>query len=269
MSRIINSVESRNFECLVIKPPKRKKREIYFMVAISLMLFLLACVFGEELQDRGRNDLRIEDFEIGFAFNTPMNLYTPWQLAKTKKVFVHALNQLPDELVKNDLINWIKSGKLKVSYQKKGMIGVWGPTNELYLNPPSVIELGDRLGYLGACLVHEHHHIQDWQGKNQDGLKYRPCEMSHYATKECRIEWLDAEWRALVPEIKFIRKFNYLDQVTAGSDINNRTTFANNRPELAALIYLQENYSRNDETKLKFRKVFPEFYHKKLAEIGG
>lgn len=246
----------------------RKKKIFLFIGFLFAGIFLVSCMFGQSSIYSNEIRLHRGDFKVSFRQGTSKDEYSDVQLKKSKDIFVRALNNLPVKEVRNNLISLIISGKLKVKYSNEGLLSFWGPSNELSFNPKLFLLNENRQGYLGSYLIHENHHMQDWLGNNPDGLMYYRCERNNYLSKECILEWWDAEWRAVKEQAEFLRKYDCTDEMTTGPKVNNRAIFEKYDPNHSALIYLWRNYYDDPDIFPALKDVFPEYYRNKLKEIN-
>lgn len=243
------------------KSAKQKSRFSFAGIAFSAVILVLISCFGIGTVMEDRNGkLQPTDFTI----EAPQSV----ALDQAKDVFIKVVNSLPDKKVKESLIADIRSGQLRIGYQNSGLFAVEGRKRLLSVNPEKLVNNQDNLGYLESFLVHEHYHWQDWLGNNPNSSMYRSCELEAQQSKACQLEWWDAEWRAVKAQAEFLRKYDYLAQMSTGPHVNNRAIFTDNDPQHAALEYLRINYYIGhiiDDPQL--RQVFPEFYQNKIREI--
>jgi len=180
--------------------------------------------------------------------------------------FMQMLANLPDDNARNNLYALISQRGLRVvPYPGKYVMAFEPNTSILRFNPEI---LSDQEGYIWSYMVHENRHIEDWQNKHESGKLYSPCELENYTTHQCKLEWWDAEFRALEQQAIFLKKNRLTQAMPIGPSVNNRAIFENNNVRLAALIFLRKNYYEGRSTSLDLLEVFQEFYNKKLAEIS-
>jgi hypothetical protein len=240
-------------------------------VSFILCTFIFFGLLSEpKIVESGDDFLQANDFQIIADDIGVINYFTPGQLAAAKDKLVKVINDLPDIRVRNDLIDLIKSGELKLRFFSitNGEFAFLGPFFVLGINPSVLMEKNLSYGYYQSFLVHEYRHIEDWQGKYMDSYLYRPCEIEKYTSHQCKLEWWDAEWRAVKEQAIFLQKNHLTNAIPTGPAVNNQEIFKKNTPDRAALEYLLKNYYSRDDIDSGFREVFPEFYKKKLASIS-
>ncbi|MCX6744547.1 MAG: hypothetical protein NTX82_03415 [Candidatus Parcubacteria bacterium] len=249
------------------------KKRLSLAIALMSMILLAACsvlvlsATDDSVAGLSPDELTMiqDDPNVGRLFSTR-------ELQNDQRKLAEIINSIPDNDTRTNLIILIRTRQLKTAYTSREMVRplVFSGINfALGINPKYFSVENERPGFLASYLVHENRHIEDWMGKHQSGMRYRSCELQGYNSHDCRLEWWDAEWRAFNVQAEILRKHGLTHAISTGPRVNNRAIFEKFKPAMAALVYLQENYYRNDEINLEFRKVFPEFYRNKLAEIGG
>lgn len=245
---------------------KKKKKLIFLFIAFLFMLFfLVGWVSSRYFESHALQD---NDFQIELARRTYHYNYSNVSLAEAKQVFISVINGLPDQQVRNSMVDLIRSGEWQILYVHEGLFAI--RFDKFFVNPSRLIANRDKPGYLGSYLLHEHYHYQDWLGNNPGSERYHDCELEHYSSEACQFEWWDAEWRAVRAQAIFLQDYNYVNEMTTGPNVNNQAIFANNDPDHAALEYLRINYyiGRMADSQ-ELIQVFPEFYNNKLQEINN
>ncbi len=249
------------------------KKKLSLAIAFTSMVLLAACsVLVLTVSDDSVADLSSDEFTMILADTSVGRLYSAQELQSDQHKLVEIINSIPDNDARTNLITLIRSRQLKTAYTSQENVSplVFSGINfALGINPKYFSVENERPGFLASYLVHENRHIEDWMGKHQSGMRFKLCELEGYNSYDCQVEWWDAEWRALNVQAEVLRKHGLTRVISTGPRVNNRAIFEKFKPGMAALVYLQENYFRNDDINPAFRKVFPEFYRKKLAEIGG
>lgn len=249
------------------------KKKLSLAIVLMSMVLLAACsALILTATDDSMAGLSPDEFTMIKDDTNVGRLYSARELHTYQRKLVEIINSIPDNDARTNLITLIRSRQLKMAYtsQEKVRPLVFSGINfALGINPKYFSVENERPGFLASYLVHENRHIEDWMGKHQSGMLFRPCELEDYNSHECKLEWWDAEWRALNVQAESLRKYGLTRVISTGPRVNNRAIFEKFKPGMAALVYLQENYFRNDDINPEFRKIFPEFYRKKLAEIGG
>ncbi|MCX6745944.1 MAG: hypothetical protein NTX00_02885 [Candidatus Parcubacteria bacterium] len=179
--------------------------------------------------------------------------------------FMQLLAILPDDNARNNLLELINHKGLKVSLYRSGAMQFDAKRGKIDFNP---VIFSKPDGYTWAYLVHENRHIEDWLGKHESGKMYAPCELERYASYECKIEYWAAEYRASLQQAIFLKQHNLVWTMPAGPFVNNRLIFEKYSSQMAALIFVKENYYADKSYSPDLLAVFPEFYNKKLAEIS-
>jgi len=181
--------------------------------------------------------------------------------------FFQLLDTLPDDNARLNLKNGISLRKLKpILFFKDGMVLAFeGGCGALLINPETI--LSESAGFIWSYMVHENRHIEDMLGQHESGKMYAPCVREKHTSHACKLEWWDAEFRAVEQQAIFLKKYNLTGAMSIGRRVNNREIFEKYDARWAALIYLRENYYADKDISPDLLEVFPEFYNKKLAEI--
>ncbi len=247
----------------------RVGQRILSLVVIVVILFFISCFWGVATTFSQPDQLEKTDFVIGYAMGTSKINYSGVPLEKAKEIFVRMINIFPDQKVRRNLISLIQSGEWKVVYLPIGLFAIDALEQEIFVNPTALLKKQHQLGYLNSFLFHEYYHWQDFMGTYGDSSNYKECELDHYQSQECQLEWWDAEWRALRAQAIFMRDYDYVKEMSPGPEVNNQAIFAQNNPENAALEYIRINYYIGGIVMdFELRRVFPEFYRKKILKIS-
>jgi len=180
--------------------------------------------------------------------------------------FMQLLASLPDDDARNNLYEQISRRGLRLEPYSGEYVMEFKPKISVLRFNPGILSYQE--GYIWSYMVHENRHIEDWQNKHESGKLYLPCEMERYISHQCKIEWWEAEFRAVQQQTIFLKKNNLAQAMPTGPRVNNRAIFENNNVRLAALIFLRNNYYESKSRSPDLLEVFPEFYAKKLAEIS-
>jgi len=247
----------------------RNSQRVLFLAIIVAILFFISFFWGVVATLPQPEQLEKTDFVIGYANGTSKIHYSRVPLEQAKEVFVRMINTFPDQEVRTNLVLLIQSGEWQVMYIPKGLFALDALAHEIFINPNALLEKQYQLGYLNSFLFHEYYHWQDWLGNNSDSSKYRPCELEGYQSRDCQLEWWDAEWRAVRAQAIFLQKYDYVNEMTTGPRVNNQAIFAKNNPDHAALEFLRINYYIGRRAgSQQLIQVFSEFYRYKIREIN-
>lgn len=230
------------------------KRKILYLLAIVICAISLGLILTLLKSDRPQ-------IQPGGNYKSPQ---LDGKMATER--FLQLLVALPDENARQNLTDMVSQRGLKVLPDLKKGAMAFNPRQGTLKFNPQIFSQPD--GYAWAYMVHENRHIEDWQGKHESGKMYLLCEMENYTSHRCKMEWWDAEFRAVEQQAIFLKNYNLTWTMPTGPKVNNREIFKKYDVRLAALIFLLKNYYEGRSASPDLLEVFPEFYYKKLAEIS-
>lgn len=210
----------------------------------------------------------IERKELKFVLSAEIyGVYSKKELDDFSTQFVDILNASPDLIIREQLIEVFRNGNLPIIFTKTTTVMIFDANRWAFGVNPEVFSKHQK-GYIWSYLVHENVHLQDFLGVNENGLLYNPCEKEDYQSYECKMEWWEAEHRAWEKQISFLKENELIHVMTTGPRVNNRAIVKNYKTKRAALEMLRYNYYPNYSISKDLLKIFPEFYRRKLLEIG-